>query len=203
MTRAYHEAFTKGNKNFVLYFGSHRCQYCLELEPLLLNYIQKTKAELYYIDLYSQEYGNNRDYYIETTNVTGAPNILIYRDGKMIYRERGANNLKTQVDVNTFFKKHIRTANLFTTDNKETIKPTVNKYVTFSYNFNNATHHELINKYFFPYFENKSYVNYLYDSLNNLETPLLTYDDNKNGISLPNNPEELEVIVKAYKTYFA
>lgn len=203
MTKAYHEAFTKGKKSFVLYFGSHRCQYCAEIEPLLLNYVQKTKIEIYYIDLYSQEYGDNREYYIETTNVMGAPNILIYKEGEMVHRERGASNLSTQLEVNKFFKEHVRTNNYYTTDRKDNIKPDFKKYVTFTYNFNNATHHELINTKFFPYFEKKGYVNYLVNEDTPLDTPTLSYGSSNKEISLPNDDTELETIISNYESYFS
>ena len=34
----------------------------------------------------------------------GAPNILIYKEGEMVHRERGASNLSTQLEVNKFLK---------------------------------------------------------------------------------------------------
>lgn len=202
MTREYHEAFTKGKKSFVLYFGSNRCQYCAELEPLLVDYVQKTKIEIYFIDLYSEEYGNNQDYYIETTSIMSAPNILIYKEGEMVHRERGSQNLTTGVKVNKFFKEHIKTVNYYTVRAEGDIRTNAKKYVTFTYNFNNEEHQELINTRFYPYFTKKGYVNYVKDSETELDAPLLRFGASNEVISIPNNEAEIGEIITKYIDYF-
>jgi len=75
--------------------------------------------------------------------------------------------------------------------------------VTFTYNFNNATHHELINTKFFPYFEKKGYVNYLVNEDTPLDTPTLSYGSSNKEISLPNDDTELETIISNYESYFS
>ncbi|MGI6734818.1 MAG: thioredoxin family protein [Bacilli bacterium] len=203
MTIDYHKAFTIGKKSFVLYFGSERCGHCRELEPLLLNYVSKVKIEIYYVDMWGQDYNENIGYYYEKTEVSVTPYFLIYKDGEIVFRNRGTSNLQTQIDVDKFFKQHVKTTSLFVIDNKEEMTPTADKYVTFSYNFNNIDHQTLINENFFPLFAKKGYTNYLFDSDVTLELPTLRYGNDDEVISISSDSTELKTIITEYKTYFS
>lgn len=49
-----------GEKNFVLYFGSPVCSSCRQFKPILIEYIEKNQAQIYYYD-YQQNFASYQD----------------------------------------------------------------------------------------------------------------------------------------------
>lgn len=197
------KAFMEGKRSFILYFGSPLCHFCNELKPLLIDYVSKTKTEIYCLDATSLTYEQNFDYFKSTFSLRGTPTITLIKNGEIIHQEVGSQNLKTGVAVSNFFRNHIFTS-LYTHRIDLSIPlPKNEKSVLFTYDFNNSEHQKVINTYFYPHFHEQNINVSITNMITEPKTITLEYLDTSNVITLdPQNEEALKVVQSEFLEYF-
>ncbi len=203
MSRDLSSAFMDGERTFVLYFGSPRCHYCINLEPLLADYVTKTKIELYYVNTIEADFNGNIGYYDETFAIRGTPTILFVKAGEIVHREVGSQNLKNELDVSKFFRDKIYTSNYvhyLQTPGDERISE---KEVNFTFDFMNVEHQKIINTYFYPHFGEPNFNVSIINSLSEPKQFSMKYLDSGEVVTLSNLEESQYIsIAEQLVTYF-
>jgi predicted bacteriocin transport accessory protein len=184
------KAFLESKKSFILYAGSPRCTHCINLMPSLLEYIESSKVEIYYLNSLTATYQENYGYFLEELDLKATPTFLFIKEGKVIHREVGTRNLKTTVNIVNLFKKYVYTNNYVHINLPETAINYPDKYVTFSYNFSSVEAQKIINTHFYPLFSEKNYNIYISDERENENSLLLTYGAETTSTNLINGSDE-------------
>lgn len=197
------KTFLESKKSFILYAGSPRCIHCINLMPLLLEYIENTKVEMYYLNSQTETYLHNYEYFLNTLDLKVTPTILFIKEGEVLHREVGSKNLKTSVAVNNFFNKYIYTKNYVHIKDAEVPPKYPSKYVTITYDFLNVQAQTIVNKYFYPLFSDAKRHVYIVDNRDEPETLALTYGNEPLVTNLYNySEEEILDVQSAFINYF-
>lgn len=106
------QALTSGKEDFILYVGQdeNRCPDCKIAGPSLREYIAKSKALIYYLDV--------SDYEIATAfaesvandyEFLGTPTILFYQNGNILYDHVGSDRLYSYLQVKNLIEGYTKT----------------------------------------------------------------------------------------------
>lgn len=200
LTRPRFEALETGGRSFVLVAKSPTCKACRLLAPRLEYYINKTKTEVYELDLTSDDYRENQAFYLEKLALEGTPTIYIFKDGTISESLLGIRELTNNQAVIDFFGKRLKRDKLYLKSGTTKINPK-KRSATFTYNFNNAEYQALFQTQFYPLLSSNTTV-YLEDEITNNTDFTLSFT--KYGISfdLANPTTDLNEVVTYFTTYF-
>lgn len=197
------KSFLASKKSFILYAGSPRCSHCIELMPHLLEYIESSKIEIYYLNSQTATYQENYGYFLEELDLRATPTFLFIKEGKVIHREVGSGNLKTTVNVVNLFKKYVYTQNYVHINMNESSIKYPYKYVTFNYNFLNVEAQEIVNTHFYPLFSEKNRNIYITNDSESENTLFIKYGKETTSTNLLNlSEEELSEARTTFINYF-
>lgn len=201
LTKMRFETFVDSARPFVLYVMSAQCLHCQKLEPRLINYVAKTKIELYKLDVLGEEYNENRTFFNEALALQGYPSFFIFKNGNIAHHELGTTNLQTNKAINDYFGTRLKrgTLHLF---NGTTQLPR-KKFIKISFDFSNLGAQTLFQTHFYPLINTKDYLTYLEDMGANNETMILSFYNDPLTYDLLNLDVNIAEVISAVSTHFS
>lgn len=200
MTKERYLAFKEGKRSFVLLYSSELCHVCLELEPLLINYVKEKNVEIYKLEVTAEDYSSNKSFYDEEMGLRGTPTILIFANGEIVHRELGTGKLKTRKEVITFFNQHIKTLDYYAVNSDAELNEPKSS-IFFKYNFDIEISQALVNDNFYPLFSKKTTV-YLIDE--NTRTNLeISFSDYSEVFTFSSENSDLRTALDFFSTNFS
>ncbi len=200
LTKTRFETFVASARPFVLYVMSEQCLHCQKLEPRLINYVAKTKIELYKLDVQSDEYNEHRPFFNEALTLQGYPSLFIFANGNIAHHELGTTNLQTNKAVNDYFGTRLKRGTLQLINDTTTLPR--KKFMKIAFDFNNLAAQTLLQTHFYPLINTNDYLTYLEDMGANSETMTLSFYKDTLTYNLLNLDVNISEVTSAVSTYF-
>lgn len=196
------DAFIGGKRSFILYVMSPSCGACKKVGPRFAYYVDKTKVEMYELDISSTDFKTHGDYYTKTLNLRVTPTILLFENGQVVEKVEGANTFSNNDDVINYFGDRIKRTKLFIKDEDAKLS-TRKRAVIYTFNFDNQAAQLFFNETFYPLVNMNDYTTYLHNDSDADHNFLITFTTNETSFNLVEpfiNSEEVVIYLKTYFT---
>ncbi|BDU86875.1 thioredoxin family protein [Clostridium perfringens] len=73
----------QNKESFILYLYQKQCPSCLQIKPIINEYIQSTGNEILAVDINNDK---DKNFIVQDLNISGTPTVIFYKEGNEISR---------------------------------------------------------------------------------------------------------------------